>query len=735
MTLSGLPNGQILSFPSQSWPQSSSAIFTAFTALSKTGFLVDIVHCAPTLIENMYECIFENGKDLTPLSSLKVVQPGGTELSSRIIRALAANNVNVKTTYGSTEIGPPFERFLTKEIIQNATPSAICIQIIRSSRWRKFVMVSTNALYIKDSSRPQNFRMGRQIMSHTALMICLFRTLLEVASMFCKAGGMTCWCIPMAKIPVLALFNQTYSLRLRLSENFCIGAFTSLCCTLSRGQRQYDPEDEDVKQEVWETVKQVNARYSGHSRIIRSLIHLLPGRAKLPVTPKGNVKRKEAEKLFAEDIARLYSNISEEQLLDEAGDSQESLKEYIRNAFAKLADISPENVQNWTTLYDPGIHSRLALSLRLSLSKRKEIGRISLGTIFENPSINSLLAFVQEREQVALKESRAPMIIQIISSLTAKVSAWPSLSLNQQHDYSGTETILLTGASGSLGTALLQSLSASSRISKIYAMVRGHDRENKFRRSIVSRGLDANEILGSGKIEVLDYIMQDPLLGLDIDEYAMLAQDVTIVIYSVWKMNFNQGVEYFEVDYRVGKCLLINRFTSTQSLLLIIQIGKMFLLRLVHAGRPKTFAFTSSISTCLATPIPSIIPESPIGTSPSIALPTGYAQSKYIIERLTLFAASHLHIPIRLLHVGQLCGNTRTGHWNLNEMWPIMFATCAKLGAVPDFPGKMVDWIPVDVAGESILEILTHLQHHTSGVDGGDLGYTVRNVVNPHRVP
>jgi thioester reductase-like protein len=57
----------------------------------------------------------------------------------------------------------------------------------------------------------------------------------------------------------------------------------------------------------------------------------------------------------------------------------------------------------------------------------------------------------------------------------------------------------------------------------------------------------------------------------------------------------------------------------------------MNLLRLCHAGRPKTFAFTSSISTCMGPGHTSpTVPESPIGADPSVALSTGYAQSKYI---------------------------------------------------------------------------------------------------------
>jgi thioester reductase-like protein len=57
----------------------------------------------------------------------------------------------------------------------------------------------------------------------------------------------------------------------------------------------------------------------------------------------------------------------------------------------------------------------------------------------------------------------------------------------------------------------------------------------------------------------------------------------------------------------------------------------MCLLRLTHAGRPKTFVFTSSISTCIGTgQISPSVPEEPIGDDPSVSLLTGYALSKYI---------------------------------------------------------------------------------------------------------
>lgn len=56
-------------------------------------------------------------------------------------------------------------------------------------------------------------------------------------------------------------------------------------------------------------------------------------------------------------------------------------------------------------------------------------------------------------------------------------------------------------------------------------------------------------------------------------------------------------------------------------------------------------------------------------------------------------------------------------------------------GCVPDFPGKIVNQIPVDVAGRSIVEILRLLQHPASGAGEGKLAYTVHSIANPHRMP
>ena len=80
--------------------------------------------------------------------------------------------------------------------------------------------------------------------------------------------------------------------------------------------------------------------------------------------------------------------------------------------------------------------------------------------------------------------------------------------------------------------------------------------------------------------------------------------------------------------------------------LISVYSGTMSLIRLAHAGRPKTFAFTSSVSTCMGTgQITPIVPESPIGDDLSVSLSTGYALSKYI--GLSPLPKTPHHIPYK----------------------------------------------------------------------------------------
>lgn len=104
--------------------------------------------------------------------------------------------------------------------------------------------------------------------------------------------------------------------------------------------------------------------------------------------------------------------------------------------------------------------------------------------------------------------------------------------------------------------------------------------------------------------------------------------------------------------------------------------------------------FVSSVSASSAYP-KTTVPEETLPADPRIALPMGYAQSKYIVEQLfdflsrekskkkdlripgfwnryTNYALIAIDMPCFIYRVGQLCGDTTTGVWNSTEMYPLM---------------------------------------------------------------
>lgn len=533
------------------------------------GHPVDITHCAPTLIENMYDYITSTTNDFSPLSSLKVLQPGGAALSESIVKALTMAGVNVKTTYGSTEIGPPLRTIPHSRSnpkcysFRNLYPDSPFLKMEEVGEglyecvvYKGFELAAelwegrpdnepyrTNDLFVQDPPGSGNFILqGRKddILVHSS-------------GENTSAGP-------------LQLDVQTGSkyiaraLALGHSKP-CVALLVELC-------GGFTPNDEDIRNSVWKTVQEVNSRYPKHSQIMRSMIHFLPAGSTLPVTPKGNVKRREAERTFSSAIEALYAeDMAIPQLTN---GTTKPLSEYLRNLFASLSNTPASDIHDWTTLYSLGIDSRLALSLRSSISKH--LSRpISPSTLFENPSISQLVSVLSPSPSSSLaavprKPSSTETVNRIIARLESELKSWPARSTAvyptpQKH------TILLTGASGTLGTSLLQTLSASPDVEKIYALIRGPNHLSKLRSSMESRGLDASILDEGGKIQVLNFSMQDPLLGLSVEDYSLLAQTCTIAIQNAWKMDFNQGVEEFEHDC-IRSTSPFSRFPSLESALL-----------------------------------------------------------------------------------------------------------------------------------------------------------------------
>lgn len=184
---------------------------------------------------------------------------------------------------------------------------------------------------------------------------------------------------------------------------------------------------------------------------------------------------------------------------------------------------------------------------------------------------------------------------------------------------------------------------------------------------------------------------------------------MTIVLHNAWKMDFNTPVNEFDHD-----CLQ----------------GTIHIMRFANTSKRKTFAFSSSVATHLGPAAAGKeVAEAEISNEPSLALNTGYAESKFIVEMLTQTLARHLEMSVKVFRIGQLCGNSLSGAWNKTEMFPIMIMTgLDQLNAMPVLD-QHVDWLPVDVCASSISTPLT-IEASPSNVTA-DRRSNVHNLVNP----
>ncbi|MCJ1313634.1 hypothetical protein MMC25_007313 [Agyrium rufum] len=89
--------------------------------------------------------------------------------------------------------------------------------------------------------------------------------------------------------------------------------------------------------------------------------------------------------------------------------------------------------------------------------------------------------------------------------------------------------------------------------------------------------------------------------------------------------------------------------------------------------------------------------------------PQGYAQSKFVYERMLAEASRVVNIPSAICRVGQIAGpTTEKGAWNKQEWLPTIIASSKAMGVLPTDLGMMdrADWVPIDVLAKVVVELI-----------------------------
>lgn len=470
-------------------------------------------------------------------------------------------------------------------------------------------------------------------------------------------------------------------------------------------------------------VEEANKNAPSHSTILPQMVYVLPLDKHLPTTDKGTVMRKRAIQTYEDVVNAMYKNFlgggagsSDGQ--DGANMTLEQTEAFLANAAANVLhtkDAAFFADHKDDSLFDYGLNSLLSIQLRNQIAAK--FNNVANNFLFEHPSISDMAHALKNEDELQSDktEERYQETQRLLESYLQRASVdFPERAVTKSSP--SKHVVLLTGATGSLGSFMLRDMLESSNVSKVYCLVRGKPEAlmGRLYKAFEDRHLDVSLLdRHANKVEALPMNLMAEYFGWGKDVYEKLRQEVTLVQACAWLLDFNQPISHFDKE-----CI--------QGLYRLLQ----FAYRPVD---PMHVHVVSSISATAAMKT-NEIPEEPSEQDPHVTMPMGYAHSKYVVEHLFHYLTEKKGFPCIVERMGQVCGDTINACWNLSEQYPLMMiGGASELGAMPDLQTNVIDWLPVDYAARSIFDVMIS----TADKDASDLVNNhelVFHIVNPTTV-
>ncbi|OJD30201.1 male sterility protein [Diplodia corticola] len=438
------------------------------------------------------------------------------------------------------------------------------------------------------------------------------------------------------------------------------------------------------------TLKTANARAEKFGQVAREMVEILPYGTDYPRTDKGTMIRAACYKVFADLIDAVYTRFESGEGVTKRKLDAASLQSYLADLFANRVGLAATLAPD-TDFFAAGMDSLQSISARGHMQRELDLAGAVLGqnVVFEHPSIAQLTAHLDALANGTTHHQQKPSETDLMRSLVAQYTATLPAFVPGTTPPPPTDTVLLTGATGSLGAHILAQLLPLPHITTIYCLVRAPTptaAHSRILSSLRTRHLSPPPPLLTTKLIALPSDLSLPTLGLPPSTLSRLRASCTTIIHSAWAVNFNLGVSSFAAHHIAGTAHLLRLALSAPF------------------AHPARFAFVSSVSAGAGTPPPAVVREALV-ERPEDAQGMGYARSKWVAEHVVGGARERAgSAGFRVLRTGQIVGDSVEGVWNETEAIPLMVRAARGVGALP-----MLDetpaWLPVDRCAEAVVEL------------------------------
>ena len=254
----------------------------------------------------------------------------------------------------------------------------------------------------------------------------------------------------------------------------------------------------------------------------------------------------------------------------------------------------------------------------------------------------------------------------------------------------GTDCFLITGATGFLGSHLLNELLGRGQCDKAICLVRcssPSDGEERVRNTFLRYGLDVKVLKD---LEIVSGDIAQPCFGISEDEYKRLASEVTNVLHCAATVNMLDNYETLKETNVFGTKNIID---------------------FCMVGARKNLHFASTLSVFVST-------DRNRGTvyeSDNLSTPTniygGYGQTKFVAEKMVQSIPS-AYCDVFIYRYGLLCGDTVHGLSAPKDFLGMFFRGARTVGILPyDRSNSMaVDITPIDQASHIVADIIGRSQ-------------------------